>query len=170
MEIPLADSGSLTTGPSADNQAGFEIGRLPKPSWRISSLARIIVYSMAPDGMPAPPSSAPTPFFTPLPSGMNTPAIQTSTLKDYLSAPLGKSVQSKGKAYIAGSKALDSLIRFIASIQDFFHVSNSGSWTNDLSAFIKYIVYDFNKSETICPSLQSRMLMTHLQDGMKSGN
>ncbi|KAK1232605.1 Proteasome activator BLM10 [Marasmius sp. AFHP31] len=145
MEIPLADSGSLTTGPSADNQAGFEIGRLPKPSWRISSLARIIVYSMAEDGMPAPPSNAPTPFFTPLPSGMNTPAIQTSTLKDYLSAPLGKGVQTKGKTYIAGSKALDSLIRFIASIQDFFHVSNSGSWTNDLSAFIKYIVYDFNK-------------------------
>jgi len=34
-EIPLADSGSLTTGPSADNQAGFEIGRLPKATWRI---------------------------------------------------------------------------------------------------------------------------------------
>ncbi|KAL0579785.1 Proteasome activator BLM10 [Marasmius crinis-equi] len=131
MEIPLADSGSLTTGPSADNQAGFEIGRLPKPNWRISSLARIIVYSMAPDGMPAPPSSLPTPFFTPLPSGMNTPAIQTSTLKDYLSAPLGKGVQSRGKTFVAGSKALDSLVRFIASIQDFFHVSNSGSWTND---------------------------------------
>lgn len=34
-EIPLADAGSLTTGPSADNQAGFELGRLPKPAWRI---------------------------------------------------------------------------------------------------------------------------------------
>ncbi|KAF9270499.1 ARM repeat-containing protein [Marasmius fiardii PR-910] len=145
MEIPLADSGSLTTGPSADNQAGFEIGRLPKPGWRISSLARIIVYSMAPDGIPAPPSNLPTPLFTPLPSGMNTPAIQTSTLKDYLSAPLSKGVQSKNKTYIAGSRALDSLVRFIASVQDFFHISNSGSWTNDLSAFIKYIVYDFNK-------------------------
>ncbi|ESK98482.1 membrane protein [Moniliophthora roreri MCA 2997] len=145
MEIPLADAGSLTTGPSADNQAGFEIGRLPKPSWRIPSLARIIVYSMAPDGIPAPPSTAPTPFFTPLPSGMNTPSIHTSTLKDYLSAPLGKGVQANRKTYIAGSRALDSLVRFIASIQDFFHVSNSGSWTTDLSAFIKYIVYDFNR-------------------------
>lgn len=35
LEIPLADTGSLTTGPSADNQAGFEINRLPKPNWRI---------------------------------------------------------------------------------------------------------------------------------------
>ena len=34
-EIPLADTGSLTTGSSADSQAGFEIGRLPKPTWRI---------------------------------------------------------------------------------------------------------------------------------------
>lgn len=35
VEIPLADSGSLTTGPSADNQASFELNRLPKPSWRM---------------------------------------------------------------------------------------------------------------------------------------
>ena len=35
LEIPLADTGSLTTGPSVDNQASFEIGRLRKPTWRI---------------------------------------------------------------------------------------------------------------------------------------
>jgi hypothetical protein len=35
VEIPLADAGSLTTGPSADNQASFEISRLPKAAWRI---------------------------------------------------------------------------------------------------------------------------------------
>lgn len=34
-EIPLADAGSLTTGPNADGQASFELNRLPKPSWRI---------------------------------------------------------------------------------------------------------------------------------------
>lgn len=34
-EIPLADSGSLTTGTSADSQVGFEVQRLPKPTWRI---------------------------------------------------------------------------------------------------------------------------------------
>lgn len=38
-EIPLKDSGSLTTGPTVDNQAGFEIGRLPKPMWRIGERA-----------------------------------------------------------------------------------------------------------------------------------
>ena len=34
-EIPLADTGSLTTGPSVDEQATFEIDRLRKPTWRI---------------------------------------------------------------------------------------------------------------------------------------
>ncbi|KAF7437108.1 hypothetical protein PC9H_003942 [Pleurotus ostreatus] len=142
MELPLADGGSLTTGPSADAQVGFEIGRLPKPSWRISSLARIIVYSMATDGVPTPASNMPTPFYTPSASGSSTPQIQTSTLGEFLAAPLGK---KSSKSYLAGSKALDSLVRMIASTESFFHPSNSGAWTADLCAFIKCIVFDFNK-------------------------
>ncbi|KAI0639143.1 hypothetical protein C8Q77DRAFT_1152142 [Trametes polyzona] len=147
MEIPLADAGSLTTGPNADGQASFEMNRLPKPNWRIASLARIIVYSMAPDGMPSPSSTAPTPLFTPLASGASTPLPHQHNggLGDYLSAPLGKGSRLKGKTYLAGCKALDSLAKLIASTESFFHPTNSGSWTSDLSAFIKYIVYDFNK-------------------------
>ncbi|KAF8640852.1 hypothetical protein AX17_000500 [Amanita inopinata Kibby_2008] len=145
MEIPLADAGSLTTGYNADSDMGFEIKRLPKPSWRISSLARIIVYSMAPDGQPVPVSNAPTPLFSPLPSGMNTPQIATNTLQDYLASPLGRKGYSITKTYVAGSKALDSLAKMIASTESFFHPSNSGAWTTDLSAFIKYIVYEFNR-------------------------
>ncbi|KAI0359128.1 hypothetical protein OH77DRAFT_1473765 [Trametes cingulata] len=146
MEIPLADAGSLTTGPNADGQATFEMNRLPKPSWRIASLARIIVYSMAPDGMPSPASTAPTPLFTPLASGASTPLPhQNGGLGDYLSSPLGKGGRLKTKTYLAGCKALDSLAKLIASTESFFHPTNSGSWTSDLSAFIKYIVYDFNK-------------------------
>ncbi|PSR73164.1 hypothetical protein PHLCEN_2v10976 [Hermanssonia centrifuga] len=152
MEIPLADSGSLTTGPSADNQAGFELNRLPKATWRIPSLARIIVYSMSPDGIPTPASTAPTPFFTPTASGASTPlphphsnAGLAGALADYLSAPLGKASHLKSKTYLGGSKALDSLSKFIASTEGFFHPTNSGNWTNDLSAFVKYVVFDFNK-------------------------
>ncbi|KAH9947692.1 hypothetical protein B0H21DRAFT_737636 [Amylocystis lapponica] len=146
MEIPLADSGSLTTGPSADNQAGFEVSRLPKPRWRIASLARIIVYSMAPDGLPNPNSAAPTPAFTPFASGTATPLPQQNGgLADYLSAPLGKGGHLKAKTYLAGCKALDSLVKLIASTEGFFHPTNSGSWTTDLSAFVKYVVYEFNK-------------------------
>ncbi|KAF9568562.1 hypothetical protein CPC08DRAFT_679680 [Agrocybe pediades] len=146
MEIPLADGGSLTTGPSADVQVGFEIGRLPKPQWRIPSLARIIVYSMGQDGPPGPASNAPTPLFSPLPSGVSTPHLSSAnSAGDYLSAPLAKKAFGPARTYLAGSKALDSLARMIASTESFFHPSNSGSWTADLSAFIKYIVYDFNK-------------------------
>ncbi|EPQ60969.1 hypothetical protein GLOTRDRAFT_135553 [Gloeophyllum trabeum ATCC 11539] len=149
MEIPLADGGgSLTTGPSADKEAGFEIGRVPKPAWRIASLAHIIVYSMAPDSMPSPPSNMPTPMAT-TPfggSGTATPHINDAfNLGDYLSAPLGRAGRAKYRTYLGGSKALDSLAKLIASTESFFHPTNSGSWTADLSAFIKYIVYDFNK-------------------------
>ncbi|RPD81724.1 hypothetical protein L226DRAFT_527984 [Lentinus tigrinus ALCF2SS1-7] len=146
MEIPLADAGSLTTGPNADGQATFEMNRLPKPNWRIPSLARIIVYSMAPDALPNPASNAPTPFFTPLASGASTPLPQQNGgLGDYLSAPLGKGGHLKVKTSLAGCKALDALVKLIASTESFFHPTNSGNWTNDLSAFVKYIVYDFNK-------------------------
>lgn len=129
----------------------------------LASLARIIVYSMAPDGLPSPASNAPTPFMTPMPSGMNTPQIATASAGDYLGIPLRKSAPSKDKTYLAGSRALDSLARLIASTESFFHPSNSGAWTADvccvcsrvsmyhsnnstqLTAFIKYVVYDFNK-------------------------
>ncbi|TFY83738.1 hypothetical protein EWM64_g268 [Hericium alpestre] len=84
MEIPLADAGSLNTGPAADSQAGFELGRLPKPTWRIVSLARLIVYSMVPDSLPQAPSTAPTPFMTPMASGHNTPRPQNSSASDTL--------------------------------------------------------------------------------------
>ncbi|GBE78103.1 hypothetical protein SCP_0109850 [Sparassis crispa] len=169
MEIPLADSGSLTTGTNADNQASFEVERLPKPDWRISSLARIIVYSMAPDGIATPNSRAPTPTFTPFASGTVTPLPhQNGGLGDYLSAPLAKGVHLKAQTYLAGCKALDSLARLIACVEGFFHPTNSGSWTTDLTAFIKFIVYEFNKRwyEEQQPSCKTP-LHRRLNKGMK---
>jgi len=131
------------------------------------SLARIVVYSMAPDSIPVPYSNAPTPVFSPLPSGINTP-YPGSSVGDYLSYSLENKthLSVKPSAYLGGSKALDSLARMIASTESFFHPTNAGSWTTDvgalvilclscfvisrlqLTAFIKYIVYDFNKRDT----------------------
>ncbi|KAG1755021.1 uncharacterized protein EDB91DRAFT_1096855 [Suillus paluster] len=142
MEIQLKDAGSLTTGPHADTSSSFEIGRLPKANWRIPSLAKLIVYSIAPDGAKAPASTAPTPWYTPVPSGVSTPQVSGST-GDYLTVPLHQ--WEPPKLYLGGSKALDSLARLIASTEHFFHPTNSGSWTSDLTAFVKYIVYEFNK-------------------------
>lgn len=124
---------------------------------------------MMPDGVAAPASNLPTPMFSPLPSETLTPHLNgKGGVGDYLSAALGKKATGRllSKTYIGGSRALDSLARMIASTESFFHPSNSGSWTNDvsiyalylhyrlgslwnviqLSAFIKYIVYNFNKS------------------------
>ncbi|KAG8998807.1 hypothetical protein FRB90_012229 [Tulasnella sp. 427] len=129
MEIPLADGGSFMTGPVVDEQAGFEFSRLPKSHWRIYSLAKLIVYSMAPDGKQLPHSGTATPFEIPIASG-----------GDYFNIPLPK----PEKSYLAGCKALDSLAKLIVSLESFFHPSN-GSYTTDLSAFLKYIVFEFSK-------------------------
>jgi proteasome activator subunit 4 len=163
MEIPLADSGSLTTGPAADRYR-FELDRLPKPSWRIESLAKIIVYSMTQDGIPAPVSTAGSPLFTPLPSGISTPVFMATPAADYLSAPLSLGHQT----YIGGSRALDSLARLIASTESFFHPSNSGAWTNDLTAFMRYITYEFNKrwyyeQQPDCKTPPDRRLTTKMR-------
>lgn len=112
------------------------------------SLARIIVYSMMPDGIPAPASGASTPAMTPFSSGMATPhgATTNGKVADYLSAGLGsKFGRVKEKKYIGGSKALDALSKLTISVESFFHPTNSGKWTGDLTAFVKYLVYEFNK-------------------------
>lgn len=93
------------------------------------SLARIIVYSMQPDGVPVPASGISTPWAA---SGFMTPE-PGNDLGDYLSAPLGNKPRAKMRTYIAGSKALDSLARLIMSTESFFHPNNSGSWTADVS-------------------------------------
>jgi proteasome activator subunit 4 len=99
------------------------------------SLAKIIVYSMAPDGIPVPASKTATPTFSPLPSGMNTPRPENpvSSIGDYLGSSLSKRAYVPQKTYLAGSKALDSFARLIASTESFFHPSNSGTWTQDVS-------------------------------------
>ena len=63
---------------------------------------------------------------------MNTPRHQSSSVGDYLTAPLGKLPFLSLKSYVGGSKALDSLVKLIASTESFFHPSNSGAWTTDV--------------------------------------
>src|SRR5216683_2296365 len=87
---------------------------------------------MAPDGLPTAPSSTPTPLGTPFASGMSTPRNPSGSVGDYLTAPRGKLPFLSLKSYIGGSKALDSLVKLIASTESFFHPSNSGAWTVDV--------------------------------------
>lgn len=41
--------------------------------------------------------------------------------------------ESQQTGFIAGSKALDSLDKLITSTESFFHPSNSGAWTVNVS-------------------------------------
>ena len=82
---------------------------------------------MAPDALPTAPSGVNTPWM----DGTATPQPQKN-LGDYLSTPLGPRARSGATTYLAGSKALDSLAKLIASVESFFHPSNSGSWTTDV--------------------------------------
>ena len=47
------------------------------------------------------------------------------------STPVSKDTQAGG--FAAGSKALDSLDRLITSVESFFHPSNHGKWTVNVS-------------------------------------
>jgi proteasome activator subunit 4 len=81
---------------------------------------------MTPDGLPTAPSSAPTPVGTPLASGMNTPRHQGGSDRRLLDGPSRQDSFLSLKSYVGGSKALDSLVKLIASTESFFHPSNSG--------------------------------------------
>lgn len=118
------------------------------------SLARIIVYSMTIDGPISPRSGAVTPEEWPH-------ANQSTSDPNYLKAGAFETPKAT-KAYLAGSKALDSLSRMIISTESFFHPSNSGTWTADLSAFIKYLTAEFNKRKANLPILRSCFTNTQL--------
>lgn len=111
---------------------------------------------MSPDGLPHAPSNAPTPFMTPLASGMNTPGIGTprsmmnGNVGDYLSVHLGKVPLPSYKTYVGGSKALDSLVKLIASTESFFHPSNSGAWTADVCIVCLLFIKSFLVSFLLC--------------------
>lgn len=99
---------------------------------------------MTPDSLPTPGSNVPTPALTPFQSGMSTPIphdTRKGVIGDYLSAPLSKGGHRKMKTYLAGSRALDSLAKLIATVESFFHPSNSGSWTADVSFFLESIAF-----------------------------
>jgi proteasome activator subunit 4 len=49
------------------------------------------------------------------------------------------------KAYVGGSKALDSLLKFVNATETFFHPSNYGGWTIALTRFMQNVTWEFTK-------------------------
>ena len=69
---------------------------------------------------------------------------------DYLSVHLGKVPLPSYKTYVGGSKALDSLVKLIASTESFFHPSNSGAWTADVCIVCLLFIKSFLVSFLLC--------------------
>ena len=129
----LLDQGASTTGAYADAKASPSSLRIRKGVNRfcassravtgarlnlyLASLAKLMVYSMAVDG----------------------PA------RSEASPPRGeKKFPSRQVGYLAGSKAMESLDKFITSTESFFHPSNSGMWslsvrTNTVFFFVTHL-------------------------------
>ncbi|KAI0275116.1 hypothetical protein BC834DRAFT_851157 [Gloeopeniophorella convolvens] len=119
MNVPVgATRGASTTGAYADAKASASSLRIRKSINRFVSLAKMMVYSMAVDG-PVRAEAAP-------------------------SRADGK-LSSRQEGYLAGSKAMESLDRFITSTESFFHPSNSGLWTLSLTQFLRSLTSEFCK-------------------------
>ncbi len=117
-EYVLVDQGASTTGAYGDAKAPPSSLRIRKAINRFcesargvfgaklnlhpASLAKLVVYSMAVD---APVRSEASP------------------------SPGEKRFPSRQVGYLAGSKAMESLDKFITSTESFFHPSNSGLWS-----------------------------------------
>lgn len=80
------------------------------------AIAKVIVYSMSVDG-PVRQDAAPTPR-----------------------SEAGR-FEAQQTGFLVGSRALDSLDRLITSTESFFHPSNSGPWTVNVSYWVLMLWY-----------------------------
>lgn len=116
LYVPVGNSSQniTATAVQADASAARQGSKVKKTISRISSLAKLFVYSMACDG-PIRGDSASTPV----------------------------SPNSQPMGYLAGSKALDSLDKLITSTESYFHPSNSGHWTFTLTNLLQRLTVEF---------------------------
>ncbi|KAF9243864.1 hypothetical protein BU15DRAFT_71975 [Melanogaster broomeanus] len=115
MYVPVGKSRNPNmTSAHADASSVRQGSKIKKGISRINALAKLFVYSMALDS-PVRGDSAST---TPAPQGGQT-------------------------AYLAGSRAMDTLDRLITSTESFFHPSNSGPWTMLLTNFLQRLTTEF---------------------------
>lgn len=145
MHIPVGSSnktsqGFLSLAGTGDSDAIVPGGEMPliKSKDRIRGLATIFVYSMMEDGLTMPPST----MMTPQPSAPATPRPST-------------------RSYLGGSKALDSLSKFIQATESFFHPSNSGMWTPSLTRFIDFLASEFLRRQAVSNSFLIVILLPH---------
>ncbi|PWN54156.1 hypothetical protein IE53DRAFT_24314 [Violaceomyces palustris] len=129
----MAQSSSVRTGPDA--AASGNTLKMKKPSDRLHSFAIIIAYSMAKDGPVAGESVSATPLSSSTPS--------TSTPLPGSSPKLKPLDPAARQSFLAGSKALDHLARFVQATESYFHPSNYGIWQIQLSQLVQHLTFEF---------------------------
>ena len=116
---------SQATGGNADHSAATATVNMGKPAEKLVSIATMIVSSMFDDSpISRTPSHAPTPSAS--------------------SADLSATLSSTGAvSSLGGSKALESLAKFVQATESFFHPSNHGTWSHLLGRFIQSLCSEF---------------------------
>ncbi|KAI5481022.1 proteasome activator subunit 4 [Pseudohyphozyma bogoriensis] len=133
MGIPVGGSKTGGEGVAASDFATSDSAAtgvaltMKKPAEKLGSFAALIVYSMSEDSLPSGKtpygSRAPTP-----PGGVSFGA-------------------SKEKTYLGGSKALDSLAKFVQATETFYHPSNYGAWAPHLGRFLQNVTWEYYKRQ-----------------------
>lgn len=114
---------------NADAAANATSLKMGKPSEKLHSLSILLIYSMSED----------SPILDRTPASSKRPSRRPSMTD--LTAVNG----TERKAYVGGSKALDSLLKFVNATETFFHPSNYGGWTIALTRFLQNVTWEFTK-------------------------
>ncbi|KAK0553638.1 Proteasome activator BLM10 [Tilletia horrida] len=134
--VSMLTSTGLRTG--VDATASRATLGMKKTSDRMSSFATIIAYSLAEDGPKAGVGNSEVP--SPQPSGTATPtteSLSNGQAKGQSSLAVPGTVKAVPRqTFLAGSRALDSVARFIQATESFFHPSNWGFWQLRMSTFL----------------------------------
>ncbi|KAE8212365.1 hypothetical protein CF327_g3970 [Tilletia walkeri] len=137
-------SGSLRSGVDATASRGT-LG-MKKGTDRMLSFATIIAFSLAEDGPKAGMGLSEVPTAgttTPVPggggSGKST-TVDASAGQSTLVVP-GLPAVKGTQTFLAGSRALDSVSRFVQATESFFHPSNWGLWQLRMSSFLSNLTW-----------------------------
>lgn len=136
----ISHGGGELGAANADAAASATVLKMKKPSEKLHSLAILLIYSMSADSPVLEKTPAPSKQPSRRPS-----ATALSSLNGSTPASNGTDTPTTAKAYVAGSRALDSLVKFINATETFFHPSNYGHWSAALARFLQNLLWEFTK-------------------------
>lgn len=114
----LVDQGASTTGAYADAKSSPSSLRIRKVTNRFCESARVVIGAML--------NLRPASLAKLMVYSM---AVDAPVRSEASPSPGERRFPSRQVGYLAGSKSMESLDKFITSTESFFHPSNSGLWS-----------------------------------------